>query len=154
MAFREEAGLNNFRPYEKMSVGEVVAEGWYEGDVRSIFEHDNYLIREGNGQVVEVNYCGHLRHKWEKARILVGDYVKIIYMGSSVLETGKFKGKVSHKVQLLRDPDLCRRPGQKELTQQQQTRGSKFKEQGKDEDQAKVASFAASLAGEDEDMDI
>lgn len=152
MAFQEVGGLNKFRPYDKMSVGEVIAEGWYEGTVRSTFDHDNYLIREANGEVVEVNYCGHLAHKWEKCKILVGDYVKLVYQGSEILEKGKFKGKMSHHVQLLRDPDLCRRPGQKELTQQQQARGPKFKEQGKDEDQAKVASFAASLA--DEDLDI
>ena len=152
MALREEAGLNAYRPYEKMSVGEVVAEGWFEGTTAGAFGHDNYLIREGNGDVVEVNHCGHLAHKWQKAKVLVGDYVKIVYAGKDVLEKGKFKGKPSHNVKLFRDPDLSRRPGQTELTPAQQSRGPKFKDTSKSTDNSEVESFAASL-GED-DMDI
>lgn len=153
MAFREEAGLNAYRPYDKMSVGEVVAEGWFEGTTTGTFGHDNYLIREGNGEVIEVNHCGHLAHKWEKSKILVGDYVKIVYAGKDVLEKGKFKGKPSHNVKLFRDPDLSRAPGQKALTLAQKDRGPKFKEAKDDDQQDKIASFAESLA-DDDDMDI
>lgn len=151
MALKEEGTLNKYRPYEKMSVGETVAEGWFEGTVASVFGKDNYLIREGNGEVVEVNSCGHLAHKMKKLNVLVGDYIKIVYDGKGLLEKGIFKGKETHQVKFFRDPDLCRRPGQTKMTPAQQTRGPKFKED-KQDDSAQVASFAESLA--DDDMDI
>jgi len=155
MVFREEAGMNLFRPYEKANVGDIIAEGWFEGTCASIFDHDNYLIREQNGEVVEVNYCGHLAHKWKKAKVIVGDYVQIVYDGRGRLEKGKFKGKESHQVKLFRDPDKSLH-GTKSAPTSAPQRGpkpAKLQEvDSEDASQDRVRAFADSIG--DDDLDI
>lgn len=159
MAFREEAGLNTFRPYEKMSIGETVAEGWYEGPTAGKFG-TNYLVREADGTLVEVNGCGHLKFKIEKSKILLGDFIKIVYDGKDVLARGKFKGKDTHNVKLFRDPERSLH-GAKAQPQQTSPAAAAprtppaFQEVDDEASRSqRVKDFADSLADDDGELDL
>jgi hypothetical protein len=108
MAFKEE-GSANFRAYETLSAGDIVAEGWVEGFTASKFKGDNIVVREGNGECVIVNHCGSLAYRMKEARpnpISIGDYIKVVYKGKEVMKKGVFAGKDVHEVALYRDPDM------------------------------------------------
>jgi hypothetical protein len=157
MAFQEVAGRNTYRPYEKLSVGEVVAEGWYEGKIKGTYG-ENHLVREANGEVIEVNKCGHLDGKMTKAGILVGDYIQIVYDGQDKMERGPFKGKLAHNVKLYRDPSRNLRVGATAAEQAAAAaKKPNFKPEASEDTEARaerVKDFAASLDDDDGEMDL
>lgn len=150
MAFREEGSLGKFRPYKEMFPGEIVAEGYYEGTVESRFPNPNYQVREANGDLITVNYCGHLAFKMKSAKILIGDYIQIVYAGCEVLAKGNFKGKDSHQVQLFRDPERSLRGG---VVPESASKTPRLQEAKEIAASDRVKTFADSL-GSDGEMDL
>jgi hypothetical protein len=87
-----------------MSVGEIVAAGHYEGERQGNMSL-NYLVREENGDLIEVNGCGTLKHKMAMPgqEVKIGDYIVVEYAGMDKLTKGKWAGKTAHSVKLFRD---------------------------------------------------
>ena len=121
MAFKPVRPQKIYRPYKNLNEGDVVAEGWFEGTTQGEFGL-NYDIRQPNGDIIEVNGCGHLNYQFynkkdEKWLIHPGDYVRITYLGEDVVQgkNSRFKGKKTHTVKVDIDEEKCLDPNRRSL---------------------------------------
>ena len=93
-----QGNLRFIRPKELADAGTtgVVAEGIYEGSQPNSFDttKSDYKIRLDNGDLVIINSSGSLAA--QMAKVAVGAFVQVTYLGMKVLTQGKMKGKNSH----------------------------------------------------------
>jgi len=74
----------------------VVAQGIYEGAIPNQFDEgkNDFKVREDNGDLLILNSTGSLAS--QMARVEVGSYVRITYLGKQTMTKGKMAGKQSH----------------------------------------------------------
>lgn len=92
-------GITFIRPKELADAGTtgVVAEGIFEGTVPNNFDEtkSDYKVRTDDGKLIILNSAGSLAS--QLAKVAVGSYVQIQYLGMQAMTAGKMKGKMSHK---------------------------------------------------------
>lgn len=80
----------------------VVLEGEYLGEVPNKFdeEKNDFKFKKDDGSMVIVNSCGSINH--QMAKVKVGEYVQISYLGQKTIKDGKLKGKKIHDFKILK----------------------------------------------------
>jgi hypothetical protein len=91
-------GITFIRPKELADAGTtgVVAEGIFEGTLPNSFDDakSDYKVRTESGNLIVLNSTGSLAS--QMAKVAVGSYVQIQYLGMKPITAGKMKGKMSH----------------------------------------------------------
>jgi len=91
-----ELGRPKYFKYSECTEGQLLVN---KGEFRCIFEGkfgDQYRFQEIGGQEVVLNKAGQLAWRIEQEQVKEGGYYDIYYIGSEVLEGGKFAGKPAH----------------------------------------------------------
>lgn len=166
MAFEEEGGQGNFKPYKQMEVGECVCEGWYKGRRKGKFQIPNFEIKDKDtGALIIANGCGLLERKFRDASIVPGDYIRIEYAGMDKMKKGEWAGTWAHNLKLFRDKSLfdesmggpvneSKRVEEKASPEHKPpTRKPRFEEEKEEEPAAKRKRFADSLPADEDDED-
>lgn len=98
-----ELNFVRFSELAKNGVTGLVASGIYEGSLPNRFDAEklDFKIRSANGDLTIVNAAGSLQS--QMAKVPTGTYVEIEYFGKVTMEEGKFKGKQTHKIIVLRE---------------------------------------------------
>lgn len=102
MAFEEVGGSKTYVKYSECKAGDVVVEGHFIGSVPSKFGGNNHEFRTESGKIVSLNKSGQLDYCLK--HIAVGDYVRVVYEGKTILDKGTFKGKEAHNFKVAKDP--------------------------------------------------
>lgn len=62
---------------------------------------DNFRFRKTDGKIVSLSSCGQLKYMNENAQLIVGGKYAVVYLGQKKLESGAFKGKKCHQLEVL-----------------------------------------------------
>ena len=68
-----------------------------------LYDKPRYYIDSEDGTTTVLNASGQLDKIM--SRIAFGDYVRVVFDGSSLIETGKYKGKQAYSFKVQVDPD-------------------------------------------------
>jgi hypothetical protein len=94
----QKGNLRFVRPSKLAEAGTtgVVAQGIYEGAIPNQFDEgkNDFKVREDNGDLAILNSTGSLAS--QMARVEVGSYVRISYLGKQTMSKGKMAGKQAH----------------------------------------------------------
>jgi hypothetical protein len=108
--------VRTYPKFKECEPGDVLVEGIYNKEFIGRYGVQ-YEFKADNGTFVVLNGSGQLRYKMEFVR--PGDYVKIVYDGSTKLDSGNFKGQDCHQFKLFKMSDLNE---ESEVTPSQNTR--------------------------------
>ena len=95
----ENTEISYVRPAQLAKDGTTgnVAEGVYEGTIPDRYDEskNNFKIRANDGSLIIVNNSGSLNS--QMARVEVGSYVILEYLGQDKMSSGPMKGKLAHR---------------------------------------------------------
>lgn len=103
MAFKKKNVDKKFLKYKDCEFGQVLVEGVYEKAYQGTYGVQ-YDFRTDDDFIQVLNSSGHLNYLLNEYASF-GDYCKITYEGSKVLEKGPMKGKDAHQFSLEIDDD-------------------------------------------------
>lgn len=74
----------------------VVVQGVYEGTLPNKYDESkpDFKIREDNNTLAVLNSTGGLAK--QMAKVEIGTYIQVQYLGQRPMESGKMKGKLAH----------------------------------------------------------
>jgi hypothetical protein len=101
-------GTPKFKKYTEAKAGDVLVTGIYRGDYPNKFNADkpNHKFEIKGRQMIVLPAAGQLDYLMDE-NVIVGDLVRVIYLGQEEMEKGNFKGKKANKfeVELLMEGD-------------------------------------------------
>ena len=104
MAFKRVSLPREYHKLADYSAGDILCEGTYVSTHENKFGTLNHVFRNEAENKDHVLSGGHLT--WlAKEQLSFGDYTRVTYSGTQILEKGNFKGKESHQFELETDDD-------------------------------------------------
>ena len=106
MAFEKVSLQKKYFKYSTFSKNDVICEGtWIKNSEDNYGKSNFHLVSKDKDCVYILNSSGHLNHIM-KEEVSLGDFIRVTYDGTYVLEKGKYKGTECHQFIVERDPEL------------------------------------------------
>jgi hypothetical protein len=119
MAFKKKNVDLKYLKFKYCTPGEIIAEGVYERQGESNYGINHHFRTEEN-YVQVLNSSGHLNWLLNEYAVF-GDFCRVTYEGSEILEKGKMKGREAHKFSLEIDDDKFDKSFTRDTSKQSKT---------------------------------
>ncbi len=107
MAFEDVTERFRYLKYAECSKGDLLAEGHFvRSEMDKTYFKPKYFITGEDGIITVLNASGQLDKVMQKLK--PGDFVRVIFEGSSVMDHGRFKGKSAYSFKVQVDPERRR----------------------------------------------
>jgi hypothetical protein len=103
MAFESVSTPKVYPRYAETEAGTVIAEGLFNKEGQDKYGGPSWHIKSKDKHFV-LNSSGHLNYQMRE-NVSVGDFIRVTYLGTEVMSSGRFAGEESHQFMIERDPD-------------------------------------------------